>query len=156
MKLYTITELARILNIPPSTAGYYIKRHILYIVCTGSGRKKRYQEQALEILKVIVANRDKTTEEINEILSKSFDMNIEVKEDKQEALATTTATTTIQQQQKLLDILVNISDQTDELKKLRKEVKQIRKIKKEVDQLKKDIKNNRLPWWQRIKQRKQE
>ena len=145
--IYTITELARILNIPPSTAGYYIKRHVLYIACTGSGRKKRYQEQALEVLKVIVANRDKTTEEINEILSKSFDMNIEVKEDKPLA---TTATTTIQQQQRLLDILVNISDQTDELKKLRKEVKQIRKIKKEVDQLKKDIKNNRLSWWQKL------
>jgi len=42
MKTYTITEMARIVKIPPSTATYYKDRHPDFFHSTGTGRRKRY------------------------------------------------------------------------------------------------------------------
>ena len=42
MELYTISEMAKLIKIPESTARYYRDKHPEYFHYTGKGRKKRY------------------------------------------------------------------------------------------------------------------
>ena len=143
MKLYTITDMARILKIPVSTASYYRNRHNDFMPSTGSGRKKKYKPESLEALKLIVelASNNVSTEEIEEALSQAGSRNIEVQQDNNNSL------TTVQQQpvntinpvkfMKLLNRLVN-------------QKTQIEALQKDVKELKKYINYNRLSWWQKL------
>ena len=143
MKLYTITEMARALNIPPSTTSYYKDRHKDFLPFTGSGRKKRYKEEALEALKIIVemANNNATTEVIDGALSNTRIRNIEVQQKHNNGI------TTVQQQSiqqvKFIKLLNRIANQKKEIQELRED----------VNELKKYIKNNKLSWWQKLLKR---
>ena len=143
MKLYTITEMARILKIPVSTASYYRDRHNDFMSSTGSGRKKKYKPEALEALKLIVklASNNTSTDDIEEALSQAGSRNIEVQQDNINSL------TTVQQQPintinpvKFMKLLDRIANQK----------KEIQKLWEDVNELKKYIKNNRLSWWQKL------
>ena len=142
MKLYTIAKMAKTLKIPESTARYYRDRHSEFLPYTGSGRKRRYKKQALEALRLIaeLANRNLTTEEIDNQLSQKNSRNIEAEEQ-------TAMTTAAEQQQSIVkalsDNLGAIADQKKEIQNLREEVKELRDLVK-------------LPWWQKLTQRKQE
>lgn len=79
-KYYTIAEMGKILNIPESTVRYYRDRYSQYIPFKGQARKKRYTEQALNVLRIIAeeSNRNTTAEEIDELLGSKFTSFIEV------------------------------------------------------------------------------
>jgi DNA-binding transcriptional MerR regulator len=141
MELYTIAEIARILKIPESTARYYRDRHRDYMAHIGRGRKKRYKPEALEAMRLVceLADNSKTAEEIEEALNRKFTRNIETEEQ-------TAVTTAGEQQLKIFNVLDRIADQKD----------QIQELRQEVDELKKYIQNNRLTWWQKLLNRKQE
>ena len=114
------------LKIPVSTASYYRDRHSEFLPHTGSGRKKKYKPEALEALKLIVemANKNTSTEDIEESLSKAGSRNIEVQQDNNNSL------TTVQQQPisqvKLINLLDKIADQKKEIQTLREEFKELR------------------------------
>jgi len=141
MKLYTIAKMAKTLKIPESTARYYRDRHSEFLPCIGSGRKRRYKKQALEALRLIaeLANRNLTTEEIDNQLSQKNSRNIEAENQ-------TAVTTAAEQQQSIVKVLSDnlsaIADQKKEIQDLREEVKELRDLVK-------------LSWWEKITQRKQ-
>jgi len=139
MKLYTIAKMAKTLKIPESTARYYRDRHSEFLPYTGSGRKRRYKKQALEALRLIaeLANRNLTTEEIDNQLSQKNSRNIEAEEQ-------TAMTTAAEQQQSIVkalsDNLGAIADQKKEIQELREEVKELSSLVK-------------LSWWKRIRKK---
>jgi DNA-binding transcriptional MerR regulator len=140
--LYTISKMAKIVKIPVSTASYYRNRHNDFMPSTGSGRKKRYKEESLEALKLIVelANKNTSTEDIEEALNQTGSRYIEVQQDNNNNL------TTVQQQPiqqiKFIKLLDRIANQKKEIQELRKDVKE---IKKYIDQYR-----YRLSWLQRL------
>jgi len=144
MKLYTITEVARILKIPVSTASYYRDRHNDFMSSTGSGRKKKYKPEALEALKLIVklASNNTSTDDIEEALSQAGSRNIEVQQKHNNGI------TTVQQQSiqqvKFIKLLNRIANQK----------KEIRELREDVNEIKKYIKQNQLSWWQKLFVRK--
>ena len=143
MKLYTITDMARILKIPVSTASYYRARHSDFITSTGSGRKKKYKPESLEALKLIVdlAGKGVSTEEIEEALGQTRARNIEVQQNNNNS------STTVRQQ------AINPIDPVKFMKLLDKIVNQktqIEILQKDVGELKKYIINNQLSWWQNL------
>ena len=141
MELYTIAEMARILKIPESTARYYRDRHSHFMEHIGTGRKKRYKKQALEALRLVceLADNSKTAEEIEEALNRKFTRNIDIEEE-------TAVTTAGEQQLKIFNVLDRIADQKD----------QIQELRQEIEDLKKYIKDNKLSWWQKLLNRKQD
>ena len=134
--------MAKILKIPVSTASYYRNRHNDFMLSTGSGRKKRYKEESLEALKLIVemASKNASTEEIEEALSQAGSRNIEVQQNNNNSI------TTVQQQPiqqiKFIKLLDRIANQKKEIQELRKDVKDIKKYI--------NYNQQQLSWWQRI------
>ncbi len=53
-KLYTIKEIASVLNVPESTLRYYRDRFEEFIPYVGKGRKRRYKKEALAIFRLII------------------------------------------------------------------------------------------------------
>lgn len=51
--MYTIAEMARRLGIPEATVRFYRDRYSQWIGSTGSGRNRRYTEDALLVLRVV-------------------------------------------------------------------------------------------------------
>lgn len=107
-KHYTIAEMGKILNIPESTVRYYRDRYQQYIPFKGQGRKKRYAEQALNVLRIIAeeSNRNITAEEIDKLLSLKFTSFVEVEDE------TAIKTAVTQQQLNLVpfDMLSSITE----------------------------------------------
>ena len=135
--------MAKILKIPVSTASYYRGRHNDFMLSTGSGRKKRYKEESLEALKLIVemASKNASTEDIEEALSQASSRNIEVQQDNNNI------TTTVQQQPlntinsvKFMKLLNKLVNQKTQIEALQKEVKEIKAF----------IYKNKFTWWQRL------
>lgn len=143
--LYTITEMAKILKIPVSTASYYRDRHNDFMLSTGSGRKKRYKAESLEALKLIVelASKNISTEDIEEALNQTRSRTIEVKQDNNNS--TTAVMQQPIQQIKFIKLLDRIANQKKEIQELRKDVKEIKKY----------INYNQLSWWQKLIRRKE-
>jgi DNA-binding transcriptional MerR regulator len=143
MKTYTITEMARIVKIPPSTATYYKDRHPDFFNSIGSGRRTRYTPEALEALKLIVemANRKASKEDIEEALSQTGNRNIEVQQDSNNSL--TTEYQQSLQPVKFMNLLNKLVDQKN----------QIETLQKDVNMLKEYINKNRLTWWQKLLKR---
>jgi DNA-binding transcriptional MerR regulator len=67
---YTIKELSKLAGIPESTARYYRDRHPEYFYHTGTGRKKRYTAETLDVLRFILrlAQDRRNAEEIAEAI----------------------------------------------------------------------------------------
>lgn len=145
MELYTIAKMAKILKIPESTARYYRDRHSEFLLGIGSGRKRRYKKQALEVLRLIaeLANRNLSAEEITDHLSKEFNRSFEVDEQ-------TAVTTTAEQQQFIVKALSN------NLTAIADQKKEIQELRERINGLEKYINENKPSWWQKLIQRKQE
>lgn len=139
MELYTIARIAKILKIPESTARYWRDKYEEFIPTVGSGRKRRYKKEALEVLRTIaeLSSVAVDTEEIKEQLGQLYSRNMEAKD-------LTTAITATEQQQPialaLADNLRSIADQKKEIQELREEVKELRDLVK-------------LSWWERIRKK---
>ena len=97
----TVVDMARQLGIPESTARYYVKNFSEFIPGHGSGRKRRYDPQALEILSIIVGyfKSNMTATEVEERLSADFTREIDDRN------TTTTITTTTQQPDYSLELI---------------------------------------------------
>ena len=52
--LLSVLAIAKRLNIPESTARYYVRKFDDFLPSVGDGRGKRYREGALEVLQIIV------------------------------------------------------------------------------------------------------
>ncbi len=52
--LLTLTEIAKHFSFPESTMRYYSKRFANYLPIQGSGRRRRYEQHALEIFAIII------------------------------------------------------------------------------------------------------
>ena len=139
MKLYTIAKMAKTLKIPESTVRFYRDRHSEFLPYQGTGRKKRYKEEALKALRTIaeLAKRNLTAEEIEEQLSQEYSRNVEAGNE-------TTGIIAVEQQESiaraLTDNLKAIADQKQEIQELREEVKEISNLVK-------------LSWWERMKKK---
>lgn len=77
---YTITDLARELKIPESTARYHRDRFPEYFHATVVGKKRYYSKDMLRVLDVIIAEslRNKSTAEISQALNQEFEPIIEI------------------------------------------------------------------------------
>lgn len=118
MKSYTLTEIARILKVPESTARYHRDKFSDYLACTGEGRSRRYLPQSLDALKIIkdMLQQNNSNEEIESVLAARFGITIERDEPQQQ--------TAITQQQPLdiAPILDFMAQQAAEIAELRKEI----------------------------------
>jgi DNA-binding transcriptional MerR regulator len=126
MKTYTITELARIVKIPPSTVSYYRDRHKDFMLSIGTGRKRRYKPEALENLKLIVemAKNNATKEDIEEALSQTGKRNIEIQQDNNNSI--TTEYQQSLQPVKFMNLLDKLVDQKDRIQALENDVKELK------------------------------
>lgn len=136
MKSYTITDMARIVNIPPSTASYYRDKFQMFLPSRGRGRKRRYTKEALDTLKKIVELKQegRSTEFIQDTLRQAGPIIADIDNGN-----------SIEQQRtvepiKMVNLLDKIVDQKNRIENLEKDVRELREY----------IKNNQLTWWQRL------
>lgn len=82
---YTIKRLGELLDIPESTVRYWRDRFNEFIPYSGTGRKRRYPEEALEVLRFICdySERSANAEDIKEALSAKFTRFIDVDQEPQ-------------------------------------------------------------------------
>lgn len=81
--LLSVLAIAKRLNIPESTARYYVRKFDDFLPSVGDGRGKRYREGALEILQVVVdmAKDNRSSTDIANHLRQQFPVNIKVNSD---------------------------------------------------------------------------
>lgn len=158
MKTYTMTEIAKKLKIPESTARYYRDRFADYVPAIGTGRSRRYPQQALDAIQLIstLMKENKSSEEVEKELEKRFGVTMEVSPEPQEQLAT------IQQQSIEPTLLLTlVSQQNAEVAILRKELEDLRnEIRNrdesrdqkltEVLRLIQEQQKKKKPWWKRL------
>ncbi|MHA4046551.1 MerR family transcriptional regulator [Bacillus cereus] len=148
-RLLTISQIAKELQIPESTARYYRDRFINYIPFVGKGRAKKYRPETVEILRFIAEgfNRNLTAMEIEDGLSRMVARNVEVEEE----TATTIAAAQQQWEDRGIPIQVEvgekfqqmmnqftlamevIADQKQEIAELRKTVGELQDKQKEQE-----------------------
>lgn len=147
--LLTISQIAKELQIPESTARYYRDRFINYIPFVGKGRAKKYRPETVDILRFIAEgfNRNLTAMEIEDGLSRMVARNVEVEEE----TATTIAAAQQQWEDRGIPIQVEvgekfqqmmnqftlamevIADQKQEIAELRKTVGELQDKQKEQE-----------------------
>lgn len=147
--LLTISQIAKELQIPESTARYYRDRFINYIPFVGKGRAKKYRPETVEILRFIAEgfNRNLTAMEIEDGLSRMVARNVEIEEE----TATTIAAAQQQWEDRGIPIQVEvgekfqqmmnqftlamevIADQKQEIAELRKTVGELQDKQKEQE-----------------------
>jgi DNA-binding transcriptional MerR regulator len=100
LELLTLQDIATKLQLPPSTVRYYRQQYREFMPEVKAGRYSKYQPEAVEIIKFIAAatTATKQQQEIKELLSAKFALNIE-QNDNEQLTATTAATTATTQQQ---------------------------------------------------------
>lgn len=155
MKTYTISEIAKLLKIPESTARYYRDRFADFIPFTGTGRSRRYLPQALEAMQLIsdMMKENSPGEAIEEALESRFGVTIDPLPGAQQHIATT--------QQQLIDpapFLGLLAQQSADIALLRKEIEDLHKTLEdkeegrdrklmEVMQL---LQEKKKPWWKKF------
>lgn len=111
--LLTISQIAKELQIPESTARYYRDRFINYIPFVGKGRAKKYRPETVEILRFIAEgfNRNLTAMEIEDGLSRMVARNVEVEEE----TATTIAAAQQQWEDRGIPIQVEVGEKFQQM-----------------------------------------
>jgi DNA-binding transcriptional MerR regulator len=96
-ELYTLAEIARIIDIPESTCRYYHGKFSEFLPAIGKGKRKKYRQESVNILRFISDNlrNGSTLAEVNELLSKQFQKVIDI----------TATTATLQQYKNLPEVL---------------------------------------------------
>jgi len=125
LELLTLQQISDRLNIPPSTVKYYRDKYKEFMPGVKSGRYMKYQPEAVEVIKFIATatTATKQQQEIKNLLSEKFALNIEQNEDEQSTATTTATTTTVQQQQTEIAIYQEyVKDLRDEILFLRDEL----------------------------------
>jgi DNA-binding transcriptional MerR regulator len=148
--LLTLQEIAERLNMPPSTVRYYKNQYQEFMPGVKAGRFMKYEPEAIEIIKFIAAATaaNQQQQDIKELLSAKFALNINDIE-KGQSVATTAATaTTTQQQQTEITIYQNhITDLKSEIEFLREELCYKDTILLKTLQQLADLQR---PWWRKL------
>jgi DNA-binding transcriptional MerR regulator len=99
--LLTLQEIAARLDMPPSTVRYYRQKYKEFMPEVAAGRYSKFQLEAVEIIKDIAAATAATMQqqEIREMLSAKYALNIDKFGDGKSTATTATTTATTQQQQ---------------------------------------------------------
>jgi len=159
VELLTLQQIAERLNMAPSTVRYYRNKYKEFMPEVAAGRYKKYHLEAVEIIEYIAATTaaTKQQQEIKELLSAKYAVNIEENENRESTAATATTTAATQQQQtdnalivyeRQVYNLLEIIKERDQAVKRRDElmlylVKQLR----EKEAL---LEYERRPWWKKI------
>jgi len=125
VELLTLQEIAERLNMPPSTVRYYKNQYQEFMPGVKAGRFMKYEPEAIEIIKFIAAATaaTKQQQDIKELLSAKFALNINDIGKGQSIGATAAAAATVQQQQTDITIYKNhIMDLKSEIEFLRDEL----------------------------------
>ena len=132
-EIYTMTEIAEIIGIPPSTARYYRDKFSAYIPSEGEGKSKRYYPEALEIIKFIAESykENRTTMEIERALASQFGAFIDSQQ-----LATVKTQQPDEMQERFLSALERIADSQERISKLEQENKF---LQQQLDELKEQL-----------------
>ena len=151
MELLSLQEIAERLNMPPSTVRYYRNKYKDFMPEVAAGRYKKFQPEAVEIIKFIAAatTATKQQQEIKELLSAKFALNIDKEEEGESTAATATTTAATKQQQTFITIYENhITDLNSQIAFLQEEL-----IYKDsvLLQVLKQLEQARRPWWKRGK-----
>ncbi len=159
-ELLTLQEIAERLNMPPSTVRYYRNKYKEFMPEVKAGRYKKYEPEAIEIIKFIAAATAATQQqqEIKEALSAKFALNIEQSTNDQESGATATTTAATQQQQTYIGNKDNhkaLAQANKEIYFLRQLVQELQQDNRELTRRLLQIEPARRPGlWQRIFKRK--
>lgn len=96
-ELYTLAEIARIIDIPESTCRYYHGKFAEFLPAIGKGKRKKYRQDAVNILRFISDNlrNGSTLAEVTELLSKQFQKVIDI----------AATSTTLQQDKNLPEVI---------------------------------------------------
>jgi DNA-binding transcriptional MerR regulator len=125
VELLTLQEIAKRLNMAPSTVRYYRNKYKEFMPEVAAGRYVKFQPEAIEIIKFIAAATaaTKQQQDIKELLSAKFALNINDIGKGQSIGATAAAAATVQQQQTDITIYKNhIMDLKSEIEFLRDEL----------------------------------
>jgi DNA-binding transcriptional MerR regulator len=125
LELLTLQQISDRLNIPPSTVKYYRDKYKEFMPGVKSGRYMKYQPEAVEVIKFIATatTATKQQQEIKNLLSEKFALNIEQNEGEESTATTAAATATTQQQQTEISIYKGyVKDLRDEILFLRDEL----------------------------------
>lgn len=160
MELLTLQQIAERLNMAPSTVRYYRTKYKDFMPEVNAGRYAKFQPEAIEIIKDIAAATaaTKQQQEIIEMLSAKYALNIDENEKGESVATTATTTATTKQQQtdnisiviyreRINDLLQHNCDLKSEVEFLRDEL-----IYKDSILLKTQQQLDRalLPWWKKI------
>jgi DNA-binding transcriptional MerR regulator len=101
VELLTLQDIARRLDMAPSTVRYYRNKYKEFMPEVAAGRYFKYQPEAVEIIEFIAAATAATQQQqqIKEQLSAKYPLNIEQNDNEQSTAATATTTAATQQQQ---------------------------------------------------------
>lgn len=146
MELLTIAEIAKRLNIPESTLRSWRDKFTDFIPTTGSGRKKRYKPEAVQVFKTIaeLAAEQLTADDIAERLTIEFNRFIDIRSDNS---STTAAGVSVEVYgisktlQRMSDTLEQLARQQSENQKLRDD---LAALEQRIQQLEKPQK---APWY---------
>ena len=91
MELLSIADISKKLNIPQSNLRYYRDKYLDYIPYVGTGKKRRYKAEAIEVFSriAILTTEGKTANDIAILLSAENTKTIDIINE----TATTTTTT---------------------------------------------------------------
>jgi DNA-binding transcriptional MerR regulator len=148
--LLTLQEIAERLNMPPSTVRYYKDQYQEFMPSVKAGRYPKYEPEAVEIIKFIAAatTANQQQQDIKELLSAKFALNIEENEKGQSVAATAATAATTQQQQTEITIYQNhITDLKSEIEFLREELCYKDTILLKTLQQLADLQR---PWWRKL------
>jgi DNA-binding transcriptional MerR regulator len=148
--LLTLQEIAERLNMPPSTVRYYKDQYQEFMPSVKAGRYPKYEPEAVEIIRFIAAatTANQQQQDIKELLSAKFALNIEENEKGQSVAATAATAATTQQQQTEITIYQNhITDLKSEIEFLREELCYKDTILLKTLQQLADLQR---PWWRKL------
>jgi DNA-binding transcriptional MerR regulator len=145
MTLLTIAEISRELNIPESTLRSWRDRFDGFIPATGTGRKKRYKPEAVDVLRSIaeMSAEGLTANDIAERLSLSYQRVIDISDN---------SSSEPQQRNVALEaygIQSNLAKITAMIEQMMLQQAEREKMQQEIDQLHKRIDELEKPWYKR-------
>ncbi|MDQ1274859.1 MAG: hypothetical protein QG610_431 [Euryarchaeota archaeon] len=151
-ELYTLAEIARIIDIPESTCRYYHGKFSEFLPAIGKGKRKKYRQESVNILRFISDNlrNGSTLAEVTELLSKQFQKVIDI----------TATSTTLQQDKNLPEVLpsnqlVDIAAIQPILQQLKEAVTAITTYKSDNNEIKKQLQQLRQELLQSQQQEKE-
>lgn len=158
-RLYTISDIAKELHIPESTAGYYVRTFIDYMPVVGEGRRKRYKPEVVEVIGTIrqAFNNHLLQDQVVELLTQKYGVNIEVSKD-----LDIYNNSLIEQQRVIKQMASTISDLQQQIAEVKSEVKaqgeqqelSLNERDRRLMELIRAIQEERqMTFWQKIKRR---